>query len=71
MQESLERWKDDIMCPSKQLTLCIDIHSDAGTDEVDEEGAAEKADQADVDRLAVVVLESVEAAEVGAGLVAK
>ena len=56
---------------SNQQTLRVNIHSEAGTDEVDEEGAAENADQTDVDGLAVAALESVEAAEVGAGLVAE
>lgn len=54
-----------------QLTLGIDVHSEAGTDEVEKEGAAEKADQADVEALTVGGLEGVEAAQVGAGLVAE
>ena len=49
-----------------QLTLRFNGHSDAGSDEVDEERAAEEAEKADVNCLAVGGLEGVKAAEVGA-----
>ena len=65
------RIAENVLYQCVQLTLSIAVHSDAGTDEVKEEGAAEKADQADVETLRVRALESIEAAEVGAGLVAE
>ena len=54
-----------------RLTLRFNGHSDAGSDEVKEERAAEEAEQADVDCLAVGGLEGVKAAEVGARYVAE